>query len=157
MTPRKELFIKTKEALMTIPELELVDFYRNQFSDSKDNYPDIWTAALIKINAIQWQSMTEGIQEGNASIDITLYCKDGWMDQHSGTSDPEHGLIEIDLMDLIAEKLHGLKGDYFKPLDLTDDEPDKEEADVLSFRLSFSTVLYRRLNYGYKKVKLTHT
>lgn len=156
MTPRKELFIKIKEALATIPELELVDLQRKQFSNEKENYPSYWTAALIDIKNIAWESMVEQKQEGFCNVDVILYCKDGWMDQHNGTADDEHGLIEIDLIDNIVEKLQFLQGDYFKPLHQTADESEDSDSEIMSYKMSFSTTLYRRINPKYTNVKLTH-
>ena len=156
MTPRKELFIKIKTALATIQQLELVDLQRKQFSNEKENYPSYWTAALIDINNIAWESMVEQKQEGMCTVEVTLYCKDGWMDQHNGTADAEHGLIEIDLIDTIVEKLQFLKGDYFKPLHQTADSTDDIDGEMMSYKISFSTVLYRKINAKFRNVKLTH-
>lgn len=156
MTPRKELFIKTKQALGTIPQLELVDLQRGQFDQGSINYPDMYTAALIRVNPINYETMTQGIQEGTCSIDVFFYCKDGWMDQHQDTADPEHGLIEIDLLDVIAEKLQFLTGDYFKPLQQTEENEEELNAQgILCWSLSFSTIIYRRMNERkYNQVQL---
>lgn len=155
MTPRKELFIKIKQALSELPELELVDLQRKQFSTPKENYPSYFTAALIEIKSIAWQTMVEQRQAGNATVEVMLYCKDGWMDQHNGTADPESGLIEIDLIDKIVEQLQGLQGDYFKPLDQTNDEAVDEADEMMSYRISFSTVIYRKINPKHTLKKLT--
>ena len=155
MTPRKELFIKIKEALTQIPELELVDLQRKQFSNPKENYPSYWTAALIEIKAVRWESMVENKQEGECTIDVILYTKDGWLDQHDTTADQEHGLIEIDLQDTIVEKLQFLKGDYFKPLELTNEANEDDDGEMMSYRLSFSTLIYRRVNPQYSLKKIT--
>lgn len=155
MTPRKELFIKIKEALTQIPELELVDLQRKQFSNPKENYPTYWTAALIEIKAVRWESMVENKQEGECTVDVILYTKDGWLDQHDTTADDEHGLIEIDLQDTIVEKLQFLKGDYFKPLQLTNEANEDEDIEMMSYRLSFSTLIYRRINPQYSTRRLT--
>ena len=156
MTPRKELFIKVKQALSNIQELELVDLQRKQFTNPKENYPTYWTAALIDINNIAWESMVEQKQEGFCNVDVTLYCKDGWLDQHNGTADYEHGLIEIDLIDRIVEQLQFLSGDYFKPLHQTADMTEDLESEIMSYKMSFSTVLYRKINPKFRNVKLTH-
>jgi hypothetical protein len=156
MTPRKELFIKIKEALALIPQLELVDLQRKQFSNPKENYPTYWTAALIDIKNIAWETMVEQMQEGNCNVEITLYCKDGWLDQHSGTDDEEDGLIEIDLIDIIVEQLQFLQGDYFKPLHQTADETEDTDSEIMSYKISFSTLLYRKVNPKYTLKKLTH-
>lgn len=155
MTPRKELFIKIKEALAQIPELELVDLQRKQISNPKENYPTYWTAALIEIKAVRWESMVENKQEGECTVDVILYTKDGWLDQHDTTADDEHGLIEIDLQDTIVEKLQFLKGDYFKPLQLTNEANEDEDSEMMSYRLSFSTLIYRRINPQYSTRRLT--
>jgi hypothetical protein len=157
MTPRKELFIKIKQALALIPELELVDLQRKQFSNPKENYPTFWTAALIQIKDIQWESMVENKQEGKCTVDVILYTKDGWLDQHDTTADPEHGLIEIDLQDTIVENLQFMQGDYFKPLQLASEGNEDEDSEMLSYRLSFKTTIYRRINSKYTNVKLNPT
>ena len=155
MTPRKELFIKIKERLATLELLELVDLQRKQFSNPKENYPEYFTAALIEIKAINWGMMVEQRQEGKATVDVLFYCKDGWMDQYSDTADPEHGLIEIDVIDSIVQKLQGLKGDTFKQLDLENEETLEQEGEMMSYKLAFSTVIYRRVNPKYSSKKLT--
>jgi len=155
MTPRKELFIKIKQALMTIPALELVDLERQQMQS--DQFPDLFVSALIKIGKVSYVTMTEQNQEGTASVEVVLYCRDGWMNQHNGTEDPEHGLNEIDLLDSIAEKLQFLKGNQFKPLQQTEDETQEQTMQGLfSYRQSFSTMIYRKLapKYQSKKIKL---
>jgi hypothetical protein len=158
MTPRKELYVKIRQALSEIPQLEYIDVYRNQFAANKEYYPQYWTAALIRINNIQFESMVEGRQEGNASIDIYLYTKDGWLDQHQGTADAEGGLIEIDLIDAIAEKLQFLSGDLFTPLHQTGDEVEDNSLDgIMSYKLNFSSNIYRRLKYPYTNKRITVT
>ena len=153
MTPRKELFIKIKQALMTIPELELVDLERQQMQS--DKFPDLFVSALIRINKITYQSMTEQKQEGDANIDVILYCRDGWMNQHNGTEDFEHGLNEIDLLDDIAEKLQFLTGDQFTALEQVEDETEEQSmSGMFSYRQSFNTNIYRKLNPKYSPQKI---
>lgn len=154
MTPRKELFIRIKEQLQSIKALELIDLYRGQF-ENQESYTEIWTAALIRIGSITYETMTEHKQEGNATIEVIFYCKDGWMEQHDGTADAEHGLMEIDVLDEIADKLQFLYGEQFKYLELTDENTDMQTADgIMSYRLSFSTRIYRRTPYPYTPIKL---
>lgn len=155
MTPRKEIFIAIKNKLKEIPELEYIDLYRDQFKDSENDFPSYWTAVLIRINKISYETMTEQYQEGSCTIDIILYCKDGWMDQHNNTSDPESGLIEIDLLDDIAEKLQFLHGNQFKPLQQTDDETEENSLEsIMSYRQSFTTKIYRILKPKYQNIKI---
>lgn len=154
MTPRKEIFIKIKEALQTIPQFELVDLDRGQMSAEKE--PHLFVAVLIRINRINWETMTEQNQEGRASVDVTLYCRDGWLNQYQNTEDTEHGLNEIDLLDAIAEKLQFLRGEQFKPLEQTGDEIDSQTMKGnFAYRLSFDTMIYRKLAPKYKTVKMS--
>ena len=158
MTPRKELFVKIKNALKQIPELEYIDLFRNQYGIEKENYPDYFTAALIRVNGIRYETMTEHIQEGDCSIDVFFYCKDGWADQHSTTSDDDDGLIEIDILDKIVDQLQFLNGEQFKPLQQVDDQTETIDQDgIMSYRLSFSTYVYKRTEYPYQNKKLTIT
>lgn len=154
MTPRKELFIKVKEALVSIPQLELVDLERGQMQS--DKFPNLFVSALINITRISYETMTEQNQEGNTSVDVVLYCRDGWMDQHQGTADFEHGLNEIDLLDAIAEKLQFLFGEQFKPLQQTEDEiVEQSMQGLFSYRQRFSTRIYRKLAPKYQPKKVT--
>ncbi len=154
MTPRKELFIKIKQALNTISSLEYIDLNRNQFGS--DKFPDCMISALIKVNGIQWQRMVEQIQEGDSSVEVILYCRDGWRDQHNDTSDAEHGLIEIDLIDDIAEALEDLSGDYFTTLELTNDDAEQEDMQgVFAYKLTFSTKLFRKIKPKYSLKTIT--
>lgn len=157
MTPRKELFITIKNQLKNIPQLEIVDLYRAQFENNK--LPNIFTAALIRINKIDWDCMTEQNQEGQATVDVLFYCKDGWMDQHHKTLDPNHGLNEIDIIDDIAEQLQFLKGVQFKELHQTSDETlEQSHEGIMSYVISFQTSIYRKLKNRYpQKRKLTIT
>lgn len=155
MTPRKALFIAVKEALMTIPQLELVDLDRGQFADEK--YPNLFVSALISIQRIGYETMTEQMQEGKTEVRVTLYCRDGWRDQHNGTADPGHGLMEIDLLDAIAEKLQFLHGSHFKPLQQTEDETqDLGMHGMFAFSQTFDTRIFRPLNKKYTYKTLTH-
>lgn len=156
MTPRKELFIKIKESLETLTVLEYVDLQRKQMTNPKDNYPTYFTCALIEIKSIEWEMMVEQKQEGKTTVIVTFYSKDGWMDQHSKTADPDHGLIEIDVIDQIVTNLQGLQGDQFKPLNLINEEPVDESEEMMSYQLTFETKIYRLINpkYTYKKLKL---
>lgn len=154
MTPRKELFIKIKEALMTIPELELVDLDRGQMQSEK--FPNLFVAALIRVNGITYDTMTEQNQEGSTSVSVILYCRDGWMDQHQFTDDTDHGLNEIDLLDAIANKLQFLNGEQFKPLQQTEDETENQNMDgIFVYRQSFSTRIYRKVAPKYTNTKIT--
>lgn len=157
MTPRKELFIAIKEKLKEIPELEYIDLFRDQFrgSGEENEIPDYWTAVLIRINKITYETMTEQLQEGICTLDVILYCKDGWMDQHNNTDDPESGLMEIDLLDDIAEKLQFMHGEKFTPLHQTDDEIEEITMDaIMSYRQSFTTKIYRKLAPKYQNIKI---
>lgn len=155
MTPRKELFIKIKQALETIPELELVDLDRAQFN--QEDFPNLFVAAMISIEKIEYETMTQQIQEGKTAVKVTLYCRDGWRNQHNGTADPEHGLIEIDLLDAIAEKLQFLKGDQFKPLQQTEDNAeDVEMKGMFAFSQTFDTRIFRQVGSVYNTKTITH-
>lgn len=154
MTPRKELFIKIKEALMTIPQLELVDLEREQMRSEK--FPDLLVSALIKINKITYQTMTEQNQEGAVSVDVVLYCRDGWMNQHNNTEDEDHGFNEIDLLDDIAEKLQFLTGKQFTQLQQFEDEIQEQSMKgMFAYRQSFNTKIFRKLGSKYQHKKIT--
>ena len=70
MTPRKELFVKVKQALATIEGIELIDLQRGQFDNPENGYPEIWTAALIQVMPIAYEKMTQHVQEGECEFHI---------------------------------------------------------------------------------------
>jgi hypothetical protein len=158
MTPSKEIFIEVQKALKPIVKLELIDLDRKQFNKGKENYPGCFTAALIKMPRIQYQSMTEQVKEGTTEIEVILYCKDGWMHQHQKTADPNNGLTEIDLIDDIVEALEGLTGTSFTQLQQTlEEENEISEDDLMSFRIGFSANVYKTVNKKFTNKKLNIT
>lgn len=156
MTPRKAIYIAIKDKLKTIPKIELVDYHRNQFDNGKENYPSCFTACLIRVNRINWETMTEHLQEGETVVDVVFYCKDGYLDQFAGTGDDEYGLVEIDLIDEIVNQLQFLRNEHFKPLEQISDEPDDiSPSETMSYTISFKTTLYRRTAYKYECKKIS--
>lgn len=156
MTPRKECFIAIKEQLANVAGLERVDLYRGQFENGSNNYPTEFTTVLIGINSVEWETMTNKMQEGQATIDVILYCKDGWMDQHLGTADPDHGLTELDLIDGIVDALQFLKGNTFTQLEQNSEETEEQDYDrLMSYRMGFSSTFYKRTPYAFAKARLT--
>lgn len=149
MTPRKELFIAIKTQLQTLPQLELIDLDRGQLNAPKENYPELFTAALIRVSNITYTCMTEQRQEGTAQIAVRLFTKDGWMDQHQDTADPDHGLNEIDLLDSMAEVLLHLSGTHFTELQLESEAQVEDPFNRLVFTQVYSTAIYRKINNKY--------
>lgn len=140
---------------MAIPQLELVDFNRGQFES--EDFPNLLVAALIKIPSIEYETMTEEGQTGTALITVTLYCRDGWRNQYNGTKDPEHGLMEIDLLDAIAENLQFFYGDQFSPLQQTNDaEEDIDMGGMFAYSQTFDTRVKRKLGRKYTNRTVTH-
>ncbi|MFK7033182.1 hypothetical protein [Flavobacterium oreochromis] len=157
MTPRKEIFIRIREVLNASGKFELVDWNKKQFSNPKENYPTYWTAVLIAVKSIRWENMTNDRQEGICTVEATLYCKDGWTDSFDGTSDADTGFAEIDLIDTLVEKIEGLQGTCFTPLQLSEETADDQDDMMLSYTLSFSTNIYRLITPKYQKRKLNLT
>lgn len=156
MTPRKELFVKVKQALSAIAALEYIDLQRGQFDQDEKNYPNVFTAALIQVMPILYQTMTENQQEGECTFHVDFFCKDGWMNQFNNQQDPNHGLIEIDVLDEINASIQFLNGESFKPVQLINEEELRiNDHGIMSYRLTFSTKIYKRVNYNYTKQKLS--
>lgn len=153
MTPRNELFVKIKQALKTIPELELVDLQRRQFSASTSGDPVYWTAALIDVPSISWQNMMGGNQEGDCLTEVFLYCKNGWADQLNVTVTNPDELPEFNLIHKISEKLQHLQGDLFSPLLQINEETENTIDGFLSYKLSFSNTICRKINALYSNKK----
>lgn len=155
MTPRKELYLKIRDAVGEIAGIEYVNWHRNQFASGKE-IPECWTACLIKVVSIKWETMVEQVQEGNAIIEVYLYTKDGFADQHYQTADVDDGLHEIELIDEVVERLQFLKGDLFKPLQQTDDEDEETDYHgLMCHKLVFSSLVYKKTGQKYFPKKLS--
>lgn len=155
MTPRKELFIAVKNAIGAIPEIEFVDLNRKQFTELKQNYGSYYTAALIGVKSVNWEQMVEQKQEGKCTFEVTLYTKDGWMDQHNTTTDIDGGLTDIDLQNKIIEAVLFLQSTTFKPIQLESEAPEDEDSELLSYKLTFSTTIYRTIKPRYQNMTLS--
>lgn len=156
MTPRKEIFKAAKTNLALIPELEYIDLHRGQFERGEDNRPQYYTAGLIKIPTITWEMMTQHRKEGTATLEIYFYCKDGWMDQFEGTSDPDDGLTEIDLIDKIVDALQFIYGEYFKPLQQSGDSEHKcDVPGMMAYKITFTSKVYQLVKPPYTLKKLS--
>lgn len=154
MTPRKELFIEVKKALKSMPELELVDLQRNQMNNSQ--LANFFVFALISINATEWKCRTEQNLEGEATLLIDLYCRDGWQKHQQSSQYLGEELMEIDLIERMAETLQFLSGKLFQSLTLKSDEVITNSINgMFQYRLSFSCKLYHKLKPFYKNRKIT--
>lgn len=153
-TPRKELFIKIKKALANVRGLELIDLQRGQFDTPEKGYPDVWTAVLIQIMPIRYSTMTEYAQQGECEFHIDFYCKDGWTNQHLGESNTDDKLMELDILDQIADVLQFLYGEQFKPIEQIGEQQLQTNNGIMSYRLTFSTLIHRQKKYPYQKRKL---
>ncbi|MFC4164007.1 hypothetical protein ACFOWU_10095 [Epilithonimonas zeae] len=158
MTPRKELFLAVKDALNGIEGIEYVDIFRKQFNYPNETVLNYWTSALIRFRSIEYETMTEQFLEGEVKLDVILYCKEGWIEQYNNE------LMEIDLLDAIAEKLQFLKGIQFKPIQLLREGIEDESWDnteikltesVVAYHQLFSTTIYHQLKqrYQYQSLK----
>ena len=155
MTPRKELYIALRDALAAIPEVELTDLDRGQYADPEGSYPTQYTAALVRINRIDYTTAIENGQDGTVSVDINLYCKDGWMDQHASTADPDGGLMEIDLLDTVTDAVQYLEGDRFGKLEQVGEESnDPLPGGIMWYTATFSCKIYKKTKYAFAKARL---
>ncbi len=147
MPIRKDIYLNVKEHLKAIKTVELIDLYRGQFGGGiPEVYGNIYTACLIDISSIEWETMTGQKQEGNLSISIYLYVKDGFAHQFQGSSDHNNGFNEIDLIETIVNTLQFIKTDGFKPLELSrEDSLGSPIKGLMSYKLEFNTRCYHIL------------
>lgn len=156
MTIRREILTALKERLKTIETLEYIDLQKGQYENAKNPYGTIFTCALLTIPVINWQSMTNQMQEGKTAIIVDLYIKDGFMNQHDKTLDADAGFYEIDLLDTVIEKLQFLHFESplgfgaLKPLELINESHQPiPHFGIMNFRLEFQTMVYRKLPQKY--------
>ncbi|TDL99610.1 MAG: hypothetical protein C4K58_06880 [Flavobacteriaceae bacterium] len=150
MTPRSELFIKIKEALSGLPFFELIDWNKGQFDNPENSlYGTIYTAALISVDGIEWGNRSGEVKEGTATITITLHTKDGYQNQFEGVDDPHEGLSEIYLIDQTTTALEFLTGEYFKPLQLTNEGGLPTTEGDFAYTLTYETTCFNQLPKRY--------
>ncbi|WP_286768178.1 MULTISPECIES: hypothetical protein [Sphingobacterium] len=154
MTPKKELYLSVRDRIGTVTGIEYIDINRNQFGPGKENYPQYYTASLIRITGITWETMVEQLQEGLATVEVILYTLDGFADQLFGTMDQDDGLTEIDLIDDITDKLQFLEGSSFRPLQQIDEGSiDTDIEGMMAYRMTFNCQVYRKTASRYTKVQ----
>jgi hypothetical protein len=151
MAIRKDIYIAIKGFLKTIEKLELIDLQKGQFEGKiPDVFGNLYTACLIEIGTIDWETMTNQNQEGKATISVYLYVKDGYAHQHEGTTDRNDGFSEIELIDTVVETLHGKQGQCFKALLLTKEQAiDNPSNGIMAYQLDFETWCYNSLPKKY--------
>ena len=143
MTLRKAIFTAVKQRLKTIQALELVDYNRNQFAGER--VPNAFTAGLIKIMPLQVEAMTNHQVEGDITIQVSLFTKDGWLNQYAAND-----FIEIDLIDEVIEALHMIELSHFDKLKLVrEDEIQNTGKAAWGYILEFQTKTLRSFNYPY--------
>lgn len=146
MTPRKRIFNSVRDKIKTISGIEMVDLQRNQMGNPEKNYPTLFTTALISLKNISWETMTNQLHEGKTVVEVSLYVKDGWIDQHDKSADDFN---EIDLIDEVIEALQGLFGDGFRPLNLINENAGQDYVEMMEYKLEFSTSIYQTINQKY--------
>jgi hypothetical protein len=155
MSVRKELITKTKETLagLTLNDkkvFKLIDLQKGQFDNPEKAYGTIYTAALIEIDDIRWEAMTNRVKEGQATIRVYLYTKEGFADQFYTTPDPKGGLHEITIQDIVVEGLDTLKGECFKPMYLSNEGAlPAPHFGIMAYKLEFTTWVYQQLKSKY--------
>ena len=155
MNVRKTLFSNTKAALANLSLFQLIDLQRGQFENPKGAYGTIYTAALIEIARIPWEDMTNRRKEGQATLSVYLYTKEGFADQLAGTPDPDYGLAEIELQDQIIHALEGMLGSCFTAFRLSSEQRmPAPHFGLMAYRLDFQSRVYMDLN-AYTLQKLT--
>lgn len=153
MTPRKELYASVLKKLKCISLLELVDLQRGQMEDPNQWFGSHYTAALVEIENINYESRTNKQIEGNATVSIYLYVKDGFMHQQSGSSDAGNGLNEIDLIDEITESLQFLQGTQFVKFELSNEAAEESPAfGIMAYRLDFETWINKQTSQKYVNI-----
>ena len=155
MSVRKELIKAVKQALAEIAiadkkVFEIIDLQKGQFDNPEKSYGTIYTASLVEIDEIRWEAMTNRKKEGQATVRVYIYTKEGFADQFYTTPDPEEGLDEIDIQDSVEEKLDSFKGECFKPLALTSEGTlPASHFGQMVYKLEFSTWVYKQLKSKY--------
>ena len=152
---RKELITSAKTALAAIGKFELIDLQKGQFSDPEGNFGTIYTAALIEVGNIKWETTTGNNKEGEASLKIYLYTKEGFAGQHQGTTSPQDGLQEIELIEQVVEKIEKARGKGLKPFLLESEGAITPPGfGMMAYQLDFHTYVYYQ-NQRYKNQKIT--
>jgi len=87
-------------------------------------------AILIEFKPIKWQLLRTGLKIGDLNFSL-----------HIIIDSIKHAAIRETIGDLLHAKLDGLRGEYFHPVDCTEDIPDNNHAMLIEDILNFSTTL----------------
>lgn len=146
MKLRKELYLKISKQLEGVEKIQHVDLWKSQLpkKTSDNSYPFGFPAAFISIADIDWEDMTQAVQEGQVNVSIYIFFERGG-DTFDTAIDKEQSLAVLDTITNIIDKVQWLSSDNFRPL------CQNSEADVTSrfgrpaYMITFNTTGYNQL------------
>lgn len=133
-----------KHLRQQVPELRFIDLDRGQLEYPAENYVLLFPAVLLRIDAITWGNIGEGLQEGDLSLQARV-CFETWDDINSLTPDEffERGVENMDITDKVVRALHGLAGSNFNPLQGASTAQEFRNDGLLVFSETFRALVRR--------------
>ncbi len=108
-----------------------IDLQKGQFLNQKENYPIPLPAVLIKLGRIRWEEFSKKNQRGELTITISQYLASA-TDTFADSESESTSLQILQSSDDVYEKINGLSGDFFSPLErLTDSDIDYGNGFIL--------------------------
>lgn len=145
MSVRKEIYNKVSAELKTLDFMQWIDLFKGQMTNKNDSYPTGFPSAFISIGRINYEDMTMGIKEGKLILDIYVFFNKGG-DTFVDAEDKDTSLEILDQTDTIVETLEGLQGDFFTEINQSGEEDLTERYQRPAYKLSFDTLIYKRIN-----------
>lgn len=113
----------------TIAELEHVDKYRGQLSDT-NNYIFPRPAVFISFGRFDYTTLTKGAQEGIGIIRVRVVVEN-YAEAFDGSINQELALVFLEINEKVHEALQGLSGTYFSGLNRIMDEEDEDHGNLI--------------------------
>jgi len=113
----KNVYKSIRDRLAEIAELRYIELNFGQLEGDDDQYPVHFPAALIDFERIEWGTTTQRIQNGLATVRLTVLFENYNMSSNLQPSDiSDAALTEFTLLNQIQSKLQGYGSVYHNAL-----------------------------------------
>ena len=140
MGAKKDTFKQMDAYLMNfIDGLKWFDKDKQQFEDIDNNVMPL-PAVLMSFGRTPYENQGENIKHGNVNIRFRIGFEN-YADSYTGSINQDKALEFFDFNEAVFSALQGLDLQYVKNLDLTADEDDVQNKNVIVTVLEFSGTL----------------
>lgn len=123
--------------------IEFVGRHRSTFDDP-EKYPEITPSVFIDMSEVEYEDWNAGTQRGTVQysfyVAVSNYAQD-WRSIQGDSRNIDDALEDWEVVDSVRELLHGLSGDGFKRIEITQEEEFLNDSALIVFRLQGNGII----------------